>query len=454
MKKRIIGASLLLGGVGAMSIGLLPQPGLLAAQVRGNTVDVSDGAALANAVMGARPGSTIRLAAGEYPRLVIRREIERLPIRSTGPGEARIAQAVFLKAGRWRIDGVTMLGGAGNVAPLEISSSHDILVSDVLLTGATPDPGPRDEESNGILIRSSENIVLALSEVRHVKQIGALRDSFGIIVEGNHFLNAREGLMTRATHGLIIRHNLFQGWKPRYDKLEHPDMIQFITQHVPTGSSMVTIESNYLSAGWDRAIQGIFIRAEGYDSGKFPMGFHRNFVIKNNVYYGSSRHGITMSNIRGLLAENNTVIASPHAFAGVTPRDPEGKSSGGLVPSIFSSESSWGTITNNITALLAIRVEAAGTRDINNFVYRPRDFKDARNPGRSFMAALTAGDLPVSAFAVRPDSDAGRNNRGADVRLVGPDAARRDLEALAKEAVSLTAAARLQDLAAVPPPPQ
>ena len=138
----------------------------------------------------------------------------------------------------------------------------------------------------------------------------------------------------------------------------------------------------------------------------------------------------------------------------MTPRDPEGKSSGGLVPSIFASESSWGRIANNITALLAIRAEASGTQDINNFVYKPRDPQDSRNPGRSFMAPLTAGDLPISAFAVRPDSDAGRNKRGADVRVVGPAAARRDVEALAKEAEALAAAAKLQDLNAVPLPPR
>ncbi|MEN9931703.1 MAG: hypothetical protein RIS17_276, partial [Pseudomonadota bacterium] len=66
--------------------------------------------------------------------------------------------------------------------------------------------------------------------------------------------------------------------------------------------------------------------------------------------------------------------------------------------------------------------------------------------GKSFNAVLTAGDLPISVFAIRAGSDAARAQRGADVRRVGPDAAIRDVEALAREASALAAAARQQDL--------
>ena len=81
MKKRIITVAVLFAGVGAMAVGLLPQPSLLAAQARGDMVDVADGTALQNAVMWARAGSTIRLAAGEYPLLVIKREVDGAPSR-------------------------------------------------------------------------------------------------------------------------------------------------------------------------------------------------------------------------------------------------------------------------------------------------------------------------------------------------------------------------------------
>ncbi len=453
MKKRIIGMGLLLAGGGAMAIGLLPQPSLLAAQARGNIVDVNDAAALASALTWARPGSTIRLAPGQYPRLVVRREVDGAPIRITGPRSAIFDQAVFMKAAGWRLDGVTIIGGAGRLMPLDIASSRDIAVSNVLLTGSTPGPGPGDEESNGFVVRGSEAIVVAGSEVTHVKQIAGLRDSFGVVIEGNRFTNSREGLMVRANHGLIIRHNLFQGWKPRFDKFEHPDMIQFFTQHVPTGSSMVTIEGNYLSAGEDRAVQGIFIRAEAYENGKQPLGYHRNFVIRHNIYFGSSRHGISTSNVRGLISENNTVIGSPHAFTGNVPRDPTGKSSYGWQPAMLITNLTWGRVANNISALMAIRPEASRTQDVNNFIYKPRDPADGRNPGKSFNAPLTAGDLPISAFAIRAGSDAAKAGRGADVRRVGPDAALTDIEALAREARALAAGARQQDLTSDLPPP-
>lgn len=454
MKKRIIVIGLLLTGVGAMALGVLPQPSLLAAQARGDVVDVADGKALSNAVRWARPGTTIRLAAGAYPTLQIDRAIDGPAIRITGPREARIDQLQFMNAQGWQLDGVTILGGIGRAMPVDIAASKNIVLTNVLITGSTPDPDPRWEESNGITIRNSENVVLALSEVTHVKQIAGLRDSFGIVVEGNRFTNAREGLMMRAVHGLVIRHNLFLGWKPRFELHEHPDMIQFFTQQVPTGSSMVTIEGNYLSAGGERAIQGIFIRAEAYENGKSPMGYHRDFTIRNNVYFGSSRHGITSGNVRGLVVENNTVIGSPHAFVGNVPRDPAGRTSVGWQPAILATGTTWGRVANNITALIGFRKESAQTKDINNFVYSPRVPDDGLNPGRSFSAPLKEGDLPLSAFAIRPQSDSGKLGRGADVRKVGPDAALRDVDALLREAQALAAVAKKQDLMKDPPSPQ
>lgn len=438
-----------------MSVGLLPQPSLLAAQARGDVVDVADGAALQNAVMWARAGSTIRLAPGEYPRLVIKRDVDGAPIRITGPREARINQLIFMKAANWRVDGITMVGGIGRAMPLDIAGSRNIMLVGVKITGATPDVGPRWEESNGVTIQGgSEHIVLALSEATHVKQIAGIRDSFGVVIEGNRFTNSREGLMVRATHGLVIRHNLFVGWEPRFDIREHPDMIQFFTQQVPTGSTMVTIEGNYLSAGLNRAVQAIFIRSEAFEGGREPLGYHRDFTIRHNVYYGSSRHGISTSSVRGLVVENNTIIGSPHAFVGNTPRDPGGRSSVGWQPSIIASGITWGRLSNNISALMAIRAESVGTQDINNFVYKPRVLADGVNPGKSFAAPLVAGDLPLSAFAVRPQSANGKAGRGADISRVGPDAAIRDTDALMREAVMLAAAARRQDLTKDLPVPQ
>ncbi|WP_017669091.1 right-handed parallel beta-helix repeat-containing protein [Sandarakinorhabdus sp. AAP62] len=454
MKKRIIGAGLALAGVGAMAIGLLPQPSLLAAQARGDVVEVADGAALQNAIMWARAGSTIRLADGQYPQVLISREIDGSPIRITGSRGARINRMIFRKAANWRVDGVTIVGGIGKAMPLDIGVSRNIMMVDVKLTGSTPDEGPRWEESNAFVIQNSQHVVIALSEATHVKQIAGIRDSWGVVIEGNRFTNAREGLMTRATHGMMIRHNLFVGWEPRYDLREHPDMIQFFTQQVPTGSSMVTIEGNYLSAGLDRNVQAIFIRAEAYENGKEPLGYHRDFTIRHNVYYGSSRHGISVSSVRGVVVENNTIISSPHGFFGSVPRDQIGRASSGWQPAIIASGITWGRVSNNITALMAIRAESIGTKDINNFVYKPRVPADSVNPGKTFPSPLTAGDLPLSAFAVLPSSENGKRGRGADIRRVGPDAAIRDPEALMREAIALADAARKQDLTKDLLPPQ
>lgn len=155
-----------------------------------------------------------------------------------------------------------------------------------------------------------------------------------------------------------------------------------------------------------------------------------------------------------MVVENNTIIGSPHAFVGNTPRDPNGLSSVGWQPAIIAAGISWGRLSNNITPLMAIRAESVGMSETNNFVYKPRVLNDGANPGKSFAKPLLAGDLPLSAFAVLPQSDNGKSGRGADIRRVGPDAAIRDPDALMREAVALTAAARRQDLTKDLPPPQ
>ena len=78
---------------------------------------------------------------------------------------------------------------------------------------------------------------------------------------------------------------------------------------------------------------------------------------------------------------------------------------------------------------------------------------DASNPGYSFGAPLTGGDLPLKAFAIRARSANGIRGRGANVREVGPNAAKRDTVALMIEALVLARNAKKQDLTVDPVQP-
>jgi hypothetical protein len=417
--------------------------GAAAASADANAViNVATGDDLASAVRSAAPGSRIVLAPGYYPKLLINAGTNGAVVTISGPRGARIDGVGFgTKAQGWALEGMTILNtGPGLTVGVQITKASRIQLRNLLIVGTTEAQGPRDEEGVGIRAQGARAILLAGTEIRHIRTAIALMDTAGVVVSGNRFLDLREGIQISNCHGLAIRQNQFQGFQPRYDRGEHPDMIQFWTRDRPTGSSAVEIRGNLFMSGLDQSVQGIFARAEDFESGTLPLGFHRDFRIINNIYYGSSPHGISMSDVRDAVVENNTVIAAPHAFVGTQPADPTGRTGSGYVPAIMFRRSSSGVLNGNISSGLLIEPTAT-VRNSNNFIYTPRASADGINPGKRFAGRFEANDYPASAFAIRPDTKAGRNRQGADPAAIGPAAAETNVEKLWQEALSLAAAA-------------
>ncbi len=421
---------------------LWPGPGEVPAAAAAREIRVDDSAALARAIAAADPGSTIRLAPGDYATLKIDREVDGAPIRITGPRTARIRQINFRPgAGNWRLDGVTLQAAGPRVAGLFVQGAHHITVSDVSIVGSPEAWAMKLESGYGVIIRNAEAVVVAGSEMKELRVLVGLIDSRGVVLEGNRLITSREGINVSNVHGLAVRHNEMSGFRPRFDLGEHPDFVQFWTRLTPTGSSKVEVIGNFLSAGGKQPVQGVFARAEDYENGKSPRGWHRDFVVRQNVYYGAARNGLSFSDVRGLLIENNTVMASPHAFTTVKgPRDPTGETFGGLTPAIVTRHSSYGIVRNNVVTLLQLIGDKEKSTITNNFENKPRVPADARNPGNIFAGPLVEPVLPLSAFAIRPGSEAGRKGMGADITKVGPAAASRVIAALAREADALAKA--------------
>jgi Right handed beta helix region len=421
---------------------LLPTPAEVAAHAASTEIRVADSAALSRAISTAAPGSVIRLAPGDYATLKIEREVDGAPIRITGPRSARISQANFRPgAGNWHLDGVTLQAASPRVAGLFVQGAHHVTVSDVAIVGSPEAWAMKLESGYGVIIRNAEAVVVAGSEMKNVRVLIGLIDSRGVVLEGNRLIDSREGINVSNVHGLAVRHNEMSGFRPRFDLGEHPDFVQFWTRLTPTGSSKVEVIGNFLSAGGKQPVQGVFARAEDYENGRSPRGWHRDFVVRQNIYYGAARNGLSFSDVRGLVIENNTVMASPHAFTTVKgPRDPTGETFGGLTPSILTRNSSYGIVRNNVVTLFQLIGDKDKSTITNNFENKPRAPADARNPGNSFAQPLVAETLPLTAFAIRPQSDAGRKGMGADISKVGPAAANRDIAALAREADALARA--------------
>lgn len=395
------------------------------------------------AIRDAAPGTVIRLAPGLYPGLFIRRAIDGPPVVIQGPREARLAGLRLAQPARgWRFEGVTIEaptpppGEPYRGRAIDLTAAARITFNRVLVTGVSPDEGPGSEGTYGLFMAKARSVVFANSIIRHVMIVAGLHDSQGVILAGNQFLDSREGVQVSHGADIAIRNNLFRGWEPRYDRQEHPDMIQFWTRGRPTGSMRVEISSNLLSAGNERSVQGIFIRAEDYEWNKAPEGYHRDFVIRNNIYYGSSPHGITVGDVRGALVENNSILASPHAFVGKR-SDPSGRTSFGYVPGLRVLRTTTGTYRANLVAAITnTSTDPAANLFDNNSVYLTRG-GPRFNPANSLAETLTAGDPPLAAFALLPNSPAARAGVGADAAKVGPHDAGEDIAALENEAAAM-----------------
>ncbi|WP_439547360.1 right-handed parallel beta-helix repeat-containing protein [Sandarakinorhabdus sp.] len=390
-------------------------------------IDVSDVAGLRAAITSAAPGSTIRLAPGDYAGIDVNRAIDGAPVAISGPRDARLIQMKFTAPARnWHLRGVTLLAGKPDVGPyggsaVTFTRAQDVALDDVLIHGVAPGPDSWNEGSKGLALTQAQGIVLANSQVRHVRLLAALQDSRGVVLVNNDFQDARDGVLVSNVQGLLIRNNLFQGWLPRYDLKEHPDMIQFWTRHRPHGSARVEISNNLMDAGENRAVQGIFARAEDMEYNKAPQGFHRDWVIRNNIYFGSSKHGISLSDVQGVLVENNSVLASPHAFVGRQPISPDGRSGTGYKPFILLLRTTKGEVRGNIAPFIATAKTATVLTD-NNLIFQPAKPADAVNPKGSFAAPIGAGKHDVKDFLIVAGSEAQRTGRGADASQVGPRA--------------------------------
>jgi nitrous oxidase accessory protein NosD len=414
----------------------------------GTVIQVATGEALAAAVKSAAPGTRIMLAPGNYPQLFINRAIDGSSVEISGPRGARVGGVLFGIYGKgWKLSGFSIIGPPGTGAAVQITAGQNITLDNVSISGPTPDEGPENEEGLAIRAQGARAITIANSEITHVRIAFSMEVAKGIVFSGNRITNVREGININAVTGIVIRNNLFLGFNPRFDRQEHPDMIQVFSRRWPAGTSAVEISNNLLMSGLDRSIQGIFIRAEDYETGLKPGAFHHDIVVRNNIYYGSSVHGISIGGVKRFLVERNSVITSPHGFYGNRrPGDGPNVSYGWLASIQASPQSSDGKFVGNIASQVA-RTENRNMVYDNNFEYHPRVPADALNPGGIFAQPMTAGDKTVDKFAIRPGSRAAARQQGADAATVGPEKAERDVAKLTAEALALAVAAD-----AAPPP--
>jgi hypothetical protein len=365
------------------------------------TLPVSDDAGLKKAIAAARAGDRITLAPGSYGPIDMNgRKIEGAPVTLSGQG-ARIAAIALLDARGWAIDGLTV-GGAfqGGFRVIHIQDSSDISIRNNLIHGLNVNNDPWDDRGNGIGVRNGRRIEVVGNRFRDIYLGFVAGNSADIRFEGNSLAFVREGSNWVSVKNATIRCNRFSHFYPDWIKKEHPDAIQGWWNKGQGGNENFLIEGNAILTGGPRAVQGIFLAGSYMPKGD-PANRMRNFTIRDNIYWGSSAHGITLSGAENFVIERNTILPSPHAQQETTPeRSADGRRSRGFSPIIkVIGDVSTGRISGNIANFIA----APPTVEIGE----NRKFKRISERGRAWtkiFATPPAGDDPAfDSFAARDD---------------------------------------------------
>ncbi len=376
---------------------LLLLAGCSAATAR--TLTVADDEALRKSVSSARAGDRIELAPGSYAAIEIRnRRIEGAPVTITGK-DARIAAIAIVGSGGWAIDGLTVGGAMGPRARvIFIEDSADIAVRNSLIHGVNVNNDPWDDGSVGIGLRTTQRVEITGNRLRDHGLGFVAASSSDIRFEGNSIAYVREGTNWTGVRTASVRCNRFSHMFPNWLRGEHPDAIQ-AWPGKNGGSHDMVIEGNVLLLGGPRAVQGIFMQGETRPEANLDFGMMRNITIRDNIYYGASRHGITIGGVANVLIENNTVLPSPHAQQdNPPPRSADGRRSSANVPRIsVQGANSTGLVAGNITPGVSA-VPPVEARDNVEIPYRS---KGGKAWAKQFAQPPVGDDPDIAAFASR-----------------------------------------------------
>lgn len=386
------------------------------AQVDARTIAVKDDAGLAAAIAGARAGDRITLAPGRYgPVQINQRRINGEPVTLTGKG-AHLANVQILQSAGWTLEGLEIGGELDERNRfVRVEDSSDIRILNGLIRGQTVNNDPWDDSGVAVGLRRVENVEVKGNRFRDLNLALQVGSSRNVRAEGNSFAYIREGINWVAVNGGAIRCNRFSHILANYANKEHPDAIQ-LWSNKDGGSVDLLVEGNFLNLGGPRAVHGIFghgVRKDEQD----PERRNRRITVRDNIYYGSALHGISLAGFTDTVIERNTVLGSDHAqIVPPPPRSADGRESSALVPRIrLKQYGVTGRIADNIATSFASDppVESA-----NNLTVRMRDGAGER--WERVFARPPSGPLPaLEDFVVDPRSAAARAGQGA--RLVCGD---------------------------------
>lgn len=278
-----------------------------------STITVNSSTSLVSALKVAQSGDVIKLAAGDYASFSVSN------LNFTGAGVTITSADPTHEA---KLNGFTISTSTGlNLQGLElvvsptVANAYQVLKSgnitlDNLNVHGTLDGNPQND-TGGILVRESKNVVVSNSEFQQLQYGVAHVDDSGLTIKGNQFHDIRmDAVRGGGTSHITIADNYFTNFYPKAG--DHGDAIQFWTSNTTTSAADINITGNVIIRGAGNSMQGVFLRDE---SGTLP---YQNVTIADNLIVGAMNNGIMVAGGQHITIANNTVAALPDQKSAIT----------------------------------------------------------------------------------------------------------------------------------------
>ena len=320
---------------------------------------VTSDAELKAALAAANPGDTIRVAPGNYPVFNSSRERgfeEPVTIEAVERHAAVFAGLDLQNWGGLAVRGVRVASDAS--VAVNMSRTRRVSLHDCKISSAKPDRDPWNNGNTGIHIRSAESAGVHDCDLFDLRTGIYCQRSEYVLLTDNRLTGLREGINIAACDHVSVRRNEIGDFWPNYGKREHPDALQFWCNGETRGCSDVQVVDNRFIQLGRKAVHGMFMRSE-------VKGLrHKNIVVSGNLYYGSAKHGLSVSDADGVLIERNLVLPSLHAGSGYPRGQDGGETSAALMPTIYCGEDTTGEARHIIGPWMKL---PAGVADVGNY---------------------------------------------------------------------------------------
>jgi hypothetical protein len=199
---------------------------------------------------------------------------------------------------------------------VEIKHSDNIQFSNMDMVGdATGYLGAGSSAAkaeSGILIKDSDNILIADSELSHYYHGLSMQNVTNVQVVGNEIHSMQgDGIRGGGWQNMVISQNHIHDFLGSDHTINHDDMIQMwsvSTNGIPNIG--VEISSNFLDAGQGAATQSILLQAEAFNMAGHPLQgvYNQDIKVFDNLIYNGQYHGISVAQADNAQVYGNTVL--------------------------------------------------------------------------------------------------------------------------------------------------